>query len=143
MSGIPQFNYPRFTEVAEILREEYGHEVLNPAEMDSPEAQEAALASPNGDFSELRAGGCDETWGDFLREDVKIIADEVDGVVLLENWEPSRGVRLEAFVAASVMKPVYQWVDELGPMEITPATLMHAISHYTIYRDDDKEKRYG
>ena len=103
MSGIAQFNYPAFFDAAEQLRNA-GYDVVSPAEMDSPEVQAAALASEEGNLSELADTG--ESWGDMLSADVKLIADDVDGVLVLPGWEKSRGARLEAFVAVCVQKPV-------------------------------------
>ena len=36
MTNIPQFNYPRFFELAKVLRAE-GYTIISPAELDSPE----------------------------------------------------------------------------------------------------------
>lgn len=124
MSGIPKFNYPAFQEAAGVLRTR-GFSVRNPAEMDSPEVQRASMKCETGTFAELyeKIGEPEHqcTWGDFLSEDVKLIADEVDAVALLPGWENSRGARLEAFVAYSVQKEVYLYEDEelksLSPME--------------------------
>jgi hypothetical protein len=92
MTGIPQFNYPKFQEAAARLRE-HGHEIISPAEQDPPETQAEAMASPDG-----KAGTTKETWGDMLARDVKIVSDMVDGIVFLPGWDRSRGARLEAFV---------------------------------------------
>lgn len=54
------------------------------------------MASQNGDLSELEPTG--ETWGDILARDVKLIADECDGVAFLPGWGGSRGSKLEAYV---------------------------------------------
>ena len=96
MTGIPQFNYPAFDEAAKFLRaSEY--DVVSPAELDDPETRRMAMSSPDGALG----SGCvnDETWGDFLSRDVKLIADECKGVIVLPGWEKSRGARLEVFVA--------------------------------------------
>ena len=108
MSGIPQFNYPAFMSAADALREK-GYDVRNPAEMDDPATQKAALASTDGHFGSGVVNG--ETWGDFLARDVKLVADEIDGVCLLPGWVESRGARLEAFVALSVQKPVFLYAN--------------------------------
>jgi hypothetical protein len=50
-----------------------------------------------------------ETWGDFLARDVKLIADELEGVILLPDWHKSRGARLETFVAIGCKYPVYTY----------------------------------
>jgi len=97
MSGIPQFNFPLFDKVTTTLRER-GWKVVSPAELDEPEVREQALASEYGDPQNERDQLHDMTWGDFLSRDVKIVADEVGGVILLPGWEGSRGARLEAFV---------------------------------------------
>ena len=107
MSGIPQFNFPAFdTAKLSLLAE--GYDVVSPAELDDETARAAALASPDGDL-EAYKDATGETWGDFLARDVKLIADEVDGVILLEGWEESKGARLEAFVARTCGKPVYDY----------------------------------
>lgn len=140
MTGKPQFNYPTFDEVAEYLRME-GYDVRSPAEMDDPHIREAALRSPDGDFRQFdedlrRRGHEPETWGDFLSRDVKLIADEVDGVVLLEGWEQSRGARLEAFVCLQVQKPVFGLHSELGLLEYPPESLMRCIAENTVDQGD-------
>lgn len=92
MSGIPQFNIPEFNKVAWALREQE-FDIVSPAELDEPEFQQDCLASVDG---KLPPGG--KTWGDFLSRDVKLVADTVDGIILLPGWLDSRGARLEAFV---------------------------------------------
>lgn len=95
MTGIPKFNIPLFEFAAFRLRAA-GHEVVSPAELDSPAVRRVALASPDGKVIDGMVAG--ETWGDMLARDVKIIADQVDGVIFLDGWHKSRGARLEAFV---------------------------------------------
>lgn len=104
MTGIPQFNFPEFEAAAGRLRER-GFVVISPHEQDSPAVQKAAWASPDGrlDANNKIAG---ETWGDILARDVKLVADEVCGVMVLEGWERSRGARLETFVAHLTGKPI-------------------------------------
>lgn len=96
MSGIPQFNYPQFFSVAQSLRAA-GYDIISPAEQDTPEKLAEILASTDGDLSKVEA--ITGTWGDFLSHDVKLVADEVQGLFLLPGWEKSRGAKLEAFVA--------------------------------------------
>ena len=126
MSGIPQFNFPALdTAKASLLAQ--GYAVVSPAELDDEIARKAALASPDGNMEEYVAE-TGETWGDFLARDVKLIADEVDGVILLEGWEESKGARLEAFVARTCGKPVYlyeQWY--LDPV-VNYLTVNHRVS---------------
>lgn len=140
MSGRPQFNYPAFDAMAEVLRAD-GWLVQSPAEMDDPHIREAAMRSPDGNFREFdadlkRLGHEPETWGDFLSRDVKLIADTVDGIVLLEGWETSRGARLEAFVAMQVGKPVFFHHPEIGLIECDVELLMQRITENTIDQGD-------
>lgn len=143
MSGIPKFNYPAFLGAAEALRD-LGHEVLCPAEMDSPEMQELALASETGNFADLE--GADETWGDLLSKDVKLVADEVEGLVLLSGWHRSRGARLETYVALTVQKPVFGLTYDIIEnedflMELPAEMLMREIHLNTL--DQGDVSRYG
>lgn len=96
MSGIPQFNFPAFDTAAGRLRD-LGHEIVSPAELDDEQTRAEALESPDGKPTQRdKVNG--HTWGDFLARDVKIVADQVQGVVFLPGWERSRGAKLEAFV---------------------------------------------
>lgn len=96
MSGIPSFNFPLFHSAAAELRSQ-GLHIVSPAETDPPDVQAAAIASPDGKLSP-DGKVASETWGDMLARDVKMLADELDGIVFLPNWTRSRGARLEAFV---------------------------------------------
>jgi hypothetical protein len=95
MSGIPQFNFPAFEEAAKVLRSR-GMHIISPHEEDPPEMQAAAWASPDGKLTAEALAG--HTWGETLARDVKLISDNVDGIVFLDRWWYSRGARLEAFV---------------------------------------------
>jgi hypothetical protein len=92
MSGIPQCNFPAFTKAAQTLRD-WGYNIISPAELDSPDMIAAAMANTTG---EITPGG--PTWGDFLSRDVKIVADKVGGIILLDGWRKSRGAKLEVCV---------------------------------------------
>jgi hypothetical protein len=101
MSGIPQFNFPAFFDAAAKLRER-GYVIVSPAEIDNEENKGAALRSPDGKThvnEDGTVGRAQKSWGDFLSRDVKLIADQVDGIIFLPNWEKSRGAKLEAFTA--------------------------------------------
>lgn len=105
MSNIPQFNIPLFDRVAGSLREQ-GYDVVSPAELDDPVVRAECLASPDGAPS-VQHG----TWGDFLARDVKLVADEIGGIVTLPDWQKSRGARLEVFVGLLTGKQFAQWDD--------------------------------
>ncbi len=131
MSGKPQFNYPAFDAAAEKLRDA-GIEVVSPAEMDSKEVRAIAMASKHGNLSEFNS---DSTWGDFLCRDVKIVADEVDGVVVLPGWLNSRGARLEAFIALTVQKPVMSF-GRSSLILMDPEDTVKLIAEYVVNQGD-------
>jgi hypothetical protein len=109
MSGYPQFNFPLFHEVASKLRMQ-GYTIVSPAELDSPAVQAAAGKSADGalDKDGKIAG---ETWGDILAKDVKLVADGIDGIIFLPNWEASRGANLEATVGLLVNKRPFEFLQ--------------------------------
>jgi Domain of unknown function (DUF4406) len=108
MTGVPKFNIPMFDRVASELRVQ-GYKVVSPAELDNPRVRAACLASTTGKSTpETNDGG---TWADFLARDVKLIADKVDGIIMLPGWETSNGARLEMFVGL-LTKKKFGWWDE-------------------------------
>ena len=138
MSGIPQFNFPLFDRVADALRER-GLTIVSPAELDDPETRKAALASPDGAPGGGSSNG--ETWGDFLARDVKLIADEVDGVICLPGWTDSKGAVLETFVAVLCGKPVYElfskFVEDPHAMGDVPFVMTHMDPYKVLYEHRD------
>jgi hypothetical protein len=95
MRGFPQCNFPAFIAAADKLRAA-GHTIISPAEMDSPETRKEAMQCVGGEDLKTYGG---ETTGSILARDVRIVADDVTGIVFLPGWSHSRGARLEAFVA--------------------------------------------
>jgi Domain of unknown function (DUF4406) len=110
MTGYPQFNFPAFYEAASKLREQ-GYEIVSPAELDGPEITKVALKSTTG---KLDANGkiAEQTWGDLLGRDVKIVADTVQGIVFLPGWERSKGARLEAYVGLLCKHEFYRYTGD-------------------------------
>jgi len=95
MTGYPKFNFPAFHAAAKVLRSK-GLEIISPAELDEDgDVAEKAMQCDTGDLKDAKIK---ETWGDLLARDVKLIADEVDGIIFMDGWQGSRGARLEAFV---------------------------------------------
>lgn len=123
MTGIPQFNFPAFDAAAARLRS-FGFEVISPHEQDSPAVQEAARKSPDGklDSNDRIAG---ESWGQILARDVRLVADDVDGIVFLPGWEKSRGARLEAFVGLLCNKQ-FALYDENGNLDFVSGDYVRA-----------------
>jgi len=94
MTGLPDYNYPKFHSMESLLREMGFRNILNPADI---------------------AGG--ETgyyYGYYIRESLKMIA-KADIVVFLDGWENSKGANLE-FHAAQLMG-LKCWDEKLYLME--------------------------
>lgn len=76
MTGLPEHNFPAFNAVAQRLRK-LGYRVHNPATKGNPSGW---------------------TWADFMRYDIKKLAD-CDAICLLDGWWRSRGANLEYTIA--------------------------------------------
>lgn len=76
MTGLPEFNFPAFNDMASILRG-LGYHVENPAEHGVVDGAE---------------------WGDYLRYDIARLAT-CEALVLLPGWRHSRGALLEVHIA--------------------------------------------
>jgi hypothetical protein len=99
MSGYPEHNFPAFRAATDALRK-MGHTVTSPVEMDEGEG-----FNPGG--ADVVAGSAQ--WADFLARDVKVVADPtIDGLVVLDGWEQSRGAALEVHVARELGKSVHR-----------------------------------
>lgn len=88
MYGIPGYNFPYFNHVAAKLRAA-GLDVVNPAEIDQPTLE----------------------WGDCIRRALRAML-QCDAIVLLHDWQQSRGALLELDVAHRVGMRVVQ-LEEL------------------------------
>ena len=74
--------------------------------------------------------GCtDETWGDMLARDVKLIADGVAGIIFLPGWQRSRGARLEAYVGVLCDVEFYAYTTDFGAEEISADEVMQEICY--------------
>ena len=104
MHGIPQFNIPAFDATAAKLRAA-GYDIVSPAELDDPGYRAACLNSMGNQLPDAKT-----TWGDLLARDVKLIADEVTGIILLPGWTKSRGARLEVMVGLLTGKVFCEWL---------------------------------
>lgn len=127
MTGIPAMNFPAFDAAATDLRAR-GYDVVSPSELDDPEDRSAALGSEDGDLSKLESG---KSWGDFLARDVKLIADEgIEAIVVLPDWEQSRGARLETFIGRLCGLPIvhYQTGYELPGVRRWDIVVAHGSS---------------
>ena len=125
MSGVPQFNIPKFDTTAAKLRG-LGFTIISPAELDSPLMRERAMQSMDGDLRKLEKD-TNETWGEVLARDVKLVADGIDGIIFMEDWQKSRGARLEAFVGLLTGKKFAVWQTYTGAAFPVSATFVRQI----------------
>lgn len=116
MTGMPQFNFPTFDAAeADLLTRDY--DVVPPADLHDPEVRKLALASTTGALEDLPRH---LTWGQFLAQDVRMIADDgIEAIVCLDGWPRSNGARLESYVARLCKLPIYEYgpADPLTPIE--------------------------
>jgi hypothetical protein len=83
-----------------------GLTIINPVELDDPDEAAEALADPYGEQYEA-----------LLSRDLDIIAsDEIEGVIVLPDWETSKGAAREVELARSLGKPVLLY-PKLTPVE--------------------------
>lgn len=125
MRGIPEFNFPRFHQVAAELRAQ-GHEVFNPAERDN-EAHGADISVGNDTGCEEQAA---REHGFNVREaleaDCVWICRHAEAIVLLSGWADSNGARAERrlgiAIAAQIIEYDGPWRHLLErPSDIPPA----------------------
>lgn len=118
MTGIPQFNFPRFHEVGDKLRSE-GYNVISPAEIDNPKDRKIAMASVDGLESTLhseRSGG-----KELLSRDLIVCClPTCIGGIFIEGWHRSSGAYGESWVLKFLKKEVVEY-SELS--DGTPVTL--------------------
>lgn len=127
MTGIPAFNFPRFHEVAARLREQ-GYNIISPAEIDDPETEAAAMASPDGAPGSGAANG--EAYEDFLGRDLIIVSlPTCVGMICLEGWHNSRGARGESWVIAYLKKQLLEYSEQGYPVP-------HGFSLLEVDRDE-------
>ena len=103
ISSYPEGNKPCFDATAKAVRQ-LGHVAVNPWDLD--------LIEPHGD-----------EWVKNMRRDIRYLVD-CDGVVLLPNWEESKGARLEVLIA-SRLKMSFFYISgycvnrKLSPVPVT------------------------
>jgi len=93
MRSIPQLNHPAFFEAEETLMKA-GHKVINPARMDQELGLDPHNSQMDGKFIE-----------ECARRDIDAVF-ECDELVLLPNWEKSRGAKAEIAVAQWLSKTI-------------------------------------
>jgi hypothetical protein len=93
MRGYPELNHPLFYKVANLLRDEAGLEVFNPA---SAETTPEAIAAAVKDSSKWAA------------RDFKALCD-CHALILLPGWTKSVGAIGEWYVSKLLRLPIYSW----------------------------------
>ena len=88
MSGYEDFNIPAFAEVARVLRREYHLQVVSPHELDQMDGG-------------IEGGKATRSWSDYLRRDLKALAN-CNTIVTLPGWRESRGAKLEQQTAVGL-----------------------------------------
>jgi hypothetical protein len=94
MTGLPDYNYPKFHAMERALRKAGYSMIINPAD--------------------IADGETGYHYSYYIRESLKMIA-RADAVVFLDGWENSKGANLE-FHAASLMG-LKCWDEKLNLME--------------------------
>ena len=135
MSGIDNNNSDAFRKAAEDLRDR-GLEVVSPVEMDD----EIGSDHDSGSLSEA-------DYQDFLRRDIiRILQENVDALVVLPQWEQSRGVALEVHLARELGRLVFAWPDGQQlkrPSEYQPPSEENILEEANRLVLGDKTAEYG
>jgi hypothetical protein len=92
MTGYENLNFPAFSYAAMTLR-----------------AQGLTLISPHE--NDLDIG----EWDDYLRHDIKLLAD-CHGLVLLRGWTKSKGAQMELWIALRLGLPVRFFDEQHGEL---------------------------
>lgn len=104
MRGIAEFNFPAFM-AAEKDLESRGHEVFNPARRDVEVHGAEMFEGTTGDQNEVDAQGF--LIREAMQADMEFIARHADAVVVLPNWQGSKGATAEVALARALDLPVY------------------------------------
>lgn len=99
VTGLPEGNKPAFETATRTLRSA-GLIVISPLEMDTPEEFAATMSDQYGGVY----------WQRMVHDFKTVI--EVDGIVLLDGWEKSKGARIEAFTALSLTKEFWRFYGD-------------------------------
>lgn len=98
MTGKEEHNFPMFKQVAENLRQKH-LDILSPHEL--------SMIPPSMAKGMTR----EEAWAWYLKRDMIAMFD-CDAVILLPDWESSRGARLELYNADKLGLYVYELDSE-------------------------------
>lgn len=114
MTGIENYNYDRFNQVAKVLRE-CGCFVINPAEMKSEKHWE---------------------WKDYMKEAIKMMMD-ADVLFVLKNYETSVGSNIEINLAKELgIGVIYQSDFELE-LEALSLTYKRILRYFDVDNQEE------
>lgn len=119
MTGIPEFNFPRFLEVQGIL-ESKSYNIISPADIEI---------------------GHDDTGASYVgyleRDFIIVSLPNCIGGIFLEGWEKSRGARGETWVLQFLGKQLYQYRDpaELVAIDRDEQLALHGIPNEGVPSD--------
>jgi hypothetical protein len=115
MRGLKYYNFPAFDAAAEELRG-YGHEVINPADLDRDRGFNPENLPEDYDWNELPVG---MDLKEVILEDVGLLLT-CDAVVVLDGWYESRGATAEFYTAMWAGIPVFthEYLSEVGFGEV-------------------------
>lgn len=98
MSGIHCYNFKSFF-YWQVVLENSGYEVINPAEIDTLKLFEGWKYS-------------EDQWEEIIQEDCRLVREESDAIFCMEGWSASKGALCEIEAAEDSGKPIYY---EVGP----------------------------
>ena len=63
-----------------------------------------------------------------MSRDIRLLADDgIEAVVVLPEWEASKGARLEVFMANQILGlPIFQYIDP-GLIELSPWAILEGV----------------
>ena len=98
MAGVEDFNYPLFNAVAADLRKNH-FQVENPAEFGEFDEDDTPVGGNASGPMRAR----------YMERDLPIVAS-CDAILLLPNWEQSKGANMELLTALMVGNEVWEYV---------------------------------
>lgn len=103
MSGLPEYNYPRFGQACALLRAE-GLEILSPHEVPWPASQ-------------LTLDDKEALW-EYMMAGTRELLERASGIILLPGWYTSRGSLAELSLVREAKLPT--WFFDVGILTLVP-----------------------
>lgn len=87
ITGVSPLDAKNNFESAAIILRDMGHEPINPMEIGLDESG-------------------DHTWAEYMLADMPFVF-EADAIFMLENWQQSKGARIERYIFEVMEKPIF------------------------------------